>query len=226
MTWLLLALGCSWPALPNPAAGAPGGGEVRSPPPAPAGPSRGAGCPERSSELGPPSLVDPEDGRLLDDPLIVVFKGARRLGLYRAGSLEPGACWPVALAPAAPGQDLGGPKLRRGDRKTPEGWYLTADKPASAYYHALWLYYPNAEDARRGLAAGRITAAEHDAIVSAARRGALPPQDTALGGQLLIHGGGAIVDWTLGCVALADADIDALRERLPASLRVQALILP
>jgi WD40 repeat protein len=38
----------------------------------------------------------------------------------------------------------------------------------------------------------------------------IPPQDTALGGEIFIHGGGTGSDWTLGCIALADARIDWL----------------
>ena len=38
----------------------------------------------------------------------------------------------------------------------------------------------------------------------------MPPQETPLGGDIYIHGGGTGKDWTLGCVALEDEDIRAL----------------
>lgn len=191
-----------------------------------AGLSAAADCPSTTAALPLPAWAGPADPRLGRDALVVVLKEARRIGVYSGGALEPGACWPVALAWRRPGEDVDGPKRRRGDRRTPEGWYRTADKPESRYYHALWVSYPNAADAERGLADGLISRAVHDRIVEADRAGRLSPQDTALGGQILIHGGGARVDWTLGCVAMADADIDALRARLPDGQRTDVLLLP
>src|SRR6185436_18033747 len=119
-----------------------------------------------------------------------------------------------------------GRKERRGDERTPEGWYRTSDKPWSRFKGALALTYPNADDARRGLDAGRVTPAQHDAIAAAARRGSMPSQSTALGGDILVHGGGSGSDWTLGCIALDDADLDALRALLPADRRVWIYIRP
>ena len=53
-----------------------------------------------------------------------------------------------------------------------------------------------------------------------------PPQTTPVGGEILIHGGGNQADWTLGCIALANPDIDALRATLPRSMVTDVLILP
>ena len=81
-----------------------------------------------------------------------------------------------------------GPKLRQGDQKTPEGRYsLCAHRP-SKYYLALWLAYPNLDDARRGLASGLIGAEEYRAIAKGLANHSCPPQTTRLGGDLVIHG--------------------------------------
>jgi len=81
-----------------------------------------------------------------------------------------------------------GPKLRQGDQKTPEGRYsLCAHRP-SKYYLALWLAYPNLDDARRGLASGLIGAEEYRAIAKGLANHSCSPQTTRLGGDLVIHG--------------------------------------
>jgi len=193
---------------------------VRAAPPQPAGDA--SACPGSVEGLPADPRLDPADARLQDPALIVVLKERRRLALYRDGALVPEACWPVGLGFGDPQ----GPKRIRGDRKTPEGWYRTQDKPWSKFYAALAVSYPNAQDARWGLDHGRVDAATSQGLVQADRAGRMPDQGTALGGQILIHGGGGSSDWTLGCIALDDADIDALRAALPAGLKTDLLILP
>ena len=169
------------------------------------------------------------DARLQRSDVLVVSKADRRIARYSDGALVTldgaPACWTVGLAASA-GDAWIGTKTRRGDRKTPEGWYRTSDKPWSSYYGAIALHYPDRADADAGLAAERIDAATHARILAALDRGAKPPQDTPLGGEILIHGGGGDSDWTLGCVALDDADVDALRATLPAGMRARVLVLP
>ena len=41
-----------------------------------------------------------------------------------------------------------------------------------------------------------------------------------------MHGGGSGSDWTLGCVAMNNDDIDALREQLPDTMKVDVVVLP
>jgi len=82
--------------------------------------------------------------------------------------------------------------------------------PRSRYHLSLGLSYPDAEDAARGLAAGIITQEQHKSIVRAIRAGKRPPWNTALGGEIFIHGSGARSDWTLGCIALDDPAIERL----------------
>jgi hypothetical protein len=110
-----------------------------------------------------------------------------------------------------------GPKRLRGDRRTPEGEYrIAAPGRASRFHRFLPIDYPSLADAERALADGRITQAERDAIARAHAEGRLPPQDTPLGGALGFHGEGPRwrgpldLDWTEGCFALADAEIDLL----------------
>ena len=172
-------------------------------------------CPSTSSEI-----ETPDDPRLKGGGTMVVFKKERHLGLYVHGALK--GCWRVGLASTyAPGH-----KQRVGDMRTPEGWYRTSDKPWSSFYAAIAIHYPEAEDAHRGVRDALITAEQRDEILDALQKGGKPPQNTRLGGEILIHGGGGSTDWTLGCVALDDPHIDALRAALPKGMRTDVLILP
>lgn len=140
----------------------------------------------------------------LKDPRIVIFKSKRQLELYSDGDVVRTYRVGLGLNPVDD-------KQREGDRATPEGeFYIFTKNPKSAYHLSLGISYPNIEDAERGLRAGLITRAQHDQIVSAIKRKAAPPQYTALGGLIYIHGNGAGSDWTWGCVALENEDIKEL----------------
>lgn len=109
------------------------------------------------------------------------------------------------------GNNPTGAKQRQGDGRTPEGtFYVCVKNPKSKYHLSLGLSYPTPADAARGLREGLITQAQHDAILAAHKKRATPPWNTALGGEVFIHGSGSGSDWTLGCVALDDADMDEL----------------
>lgn len=171
-------------------------------------------------------LAAPSDPQWSSGTVIVVRKAARRVQLFDHGEpviLDDGtpACWAVALGYDYPA----GHKQVMGDRKTPEGWYTTSDRPWSMFYGAITVHYPAVADAERGLKNALITAEERDRIVRAHERGVLPPMETRLGGKILLHGGGAGADWTLGCVALENAQLDALRAQLPKGMRTHVLIL-
>jgi L,D-peptidoglycan transpeptidase YkuD (ErfK/YbiS/YcfS/YnhG family) len=71
------------------------------------------------------------------------------------------------------------------------------------------------------LRAGLITRAQRDRIVRAISRKERPPWDTALGGEIFLHGGGTGSDWTWGCVALANADIKELFDAIPLGTPVR-----
>jgi murein L,D-transpeptidase YafK len=68
--------------------------------------------------------------------------------------------------------------------------------PHSKFYLSLGLSYPNTEDAKRGLAKKLISRAQYDQIINAIDRKQIPPQNTKLGGDIYIHGGGSGQDWT------------------------------
>ncbi len=48
-----------------------------------------------------------------------------------------------------------------------------------------------------------------------------PLQNTALGGEIYIHGGGSAGDWTWGCVALKNEEIKELFDALPVGTIVK-----
>jgi murein L,D-transpeptidase YafK len=148
-------------------------------------------------------------------PVIVVEKGARRLTLYSDGER-------VRVFRAALGFEPSGDKVKQGDGRTPEGdFYVCMKNERSKFYLSLGLNYPNAEDAERGLRDGLITRAQHRRIVDAVARGAKPPWDTALGGEIFIHGGGTASDWTWGCVALDNEHVKELFDAVPLGTHVR-----
>ena len=51
----------------------------------------------------------------------------------------------------------------------------------------------------------------------------VPPQNSCLGGQVGIHGGGCARNWTLGCVALANDDTAILLDKLEVGDIVEIL---
>jgi murein L,D-transpeptidase YafK len=101
------------------------------------------------------------------------------------------------------------PKRREGDARTPEGHYIIDGKFTATHYHkALHVSYPNAEDRKR-----------------AAKLGVSP------GGAIMIHGlpngkgyvGSAhrLFDWTLGCIAVTDEEIDEIWNLVPVGTPVE-----
>lgn len=135
---------------------------------------------------------------------IIVYKSKRRLLLYSADKLV--RSYPIGL-----GQDPVSDKVKEGDHATPEGeFYIFTKNPESKYYLSLGLSYPNLEHAKRGLRSGLINDDQYRQIVQQLAAGEKPLQDTALGGEIYIHGRGSSSDWTWGCVALDDADMKEL----------------
>ena len=107
---------------------------------------------------------------------------------------------------------------RLGDGKTPLGRYRIAWlKKGGRFGPFLGFDYPSPARAEKGLAAGEIDQAEHDAIRQAHADGRVPPQNTRLGGYIGIHGLGRAdpgihreMNWTKGCIALTDAQMSRL----------------
>lgn len=122
---------------------------------------------------------------------VIVLKGQRRLLLLHGD--ETLKAYTVAL-----GREPHGDKLREGDGRTPEGNYrLDWRNPRSRFHLALHISYPNESDR-----------------VRAAAVGASP------GGDIMLHGlpGGLgwigklhrFVDWTDGCVAVTNREMEEI----------------
>jgi len=145
---------------------------------------------------------------------IEVSKRERRLRAHCDGGA-------VVEMTVALGREAGGAKRDAGDSRTPEGDYQISGPPRTSRFHRfIPIDYPSVADAEAAHAEARLSEAAYQRIVAAHARGEPPPGDTALGGELGFHGEGERwrgdslhLDWTYGCVALADADIDFLAER-------------
>ncbi|HHW32373.1 MAG TPA: LysM peptidoglycan-binding domain-containing protein [Clostridiaceae bacterium] len=123
-----------------------------------------------------------------------------------------------------------GDKQVAGDHKTPEGnFYITQKSvlnPADYYLGSRWLRlsYPNIEDAQRGLNQGIIDKNTYNEIVNAINQGKTPPQYTALGGGIGIHGGDIPEfgnNWTWGCVGLTNKDIEEFYDFVDVGTKVE-----
>ncbi len=109
---------------------------------------------------------------------------------------------------------------RQGDNKTPLGDFTIAWVKESARYHLFFgLDYPTPDYAYRGYLDGHITEEVWKEIREAYVDQRPPPQSTPLGGAIGIHGIGAgdrrvheRFNWTNGCVALTNDQIESLRE--------------
>jgi hypothetical protein len=125
---------------------------------------------------------------------IVVDKAERSLFLYEAGTLRRSLTVDLGRNPIPD-------KLHEGDNATPEGRYRVAkvrEPGDTGYYRAFLIDYPNEDDwqaFRRAREEGRV------------------PGDTPIGGLIEIHGhGGRGEDWTNGCIAVSDAEMDYLSD--------------
>lgn len=144
----------------------------------------------------------------------MVLKSKRRLLLYSDGKLVRNYRVGLDFNPVDD-------KIKEGDGATPEGeFYIFTKNGRSAYYLSLGLSYPNAQAAERGLRDALISKEQYHRIINAIKRKGAPPQDTALGGQIYIHGRGAQRDWTWGCVALEDQDMRELFDAVPVGTTV------
>jgi murein L,D-transpeptidase YafK len=138
---------------------------------------------------------------------VVISKHARTLSVFDGD--EQVLRFPVVLGknPAD--------KQREGDLATPEGeFYICTKNPASPYHRFLGLSYPNLEDAERGLREKLITPAEYAQIRDAIAQRKPPPWNTALGGEIGLHGPAPNKTWTHGCIAMSIEQIERLYELL------------
>jgi len=127
---------------------------------------------------------------------ILIEKKERRLTLISQGRLLK--TYKIAL-----GGNPNGPKERQGDNKTPEGTYIIDSRNKDSRYHlSLHISYPNEKDRRRAKELG-----------------------VSPGGDIMIHGikngfswVGDLhteVDWTKGCIAVTDEEIEEIEKLVP-----------
>jgi LysM repeat protein len=122
-----------------------------------------------------------------------------------------------------------GDKNVTGDHKTPEGNFFICQAavldPPQKYFGTRWLRlsYPTYEDAERGLNKGIISWQTYNSIINALDNFEIPPQHTALGGGVGIHGGDSPElgrDWTWGCLGLKDSDIEEFYKYIGLGTRI------
>lgn len=133
---------------------------------------------------------------------VIINKAKRELLLMRAGHVIK--TYSVAL-----GRNPVGAKTRQGDGKTPEGIYsISGRNPASAFHRALRISYPNPADRTHAKKLG-----------------------VAPGGDIMIHGlpngqghiGAAhrLTDWTEGCIAVTNTEIEEIWSLVPDGTKVK-----
>ena len=134
--------------------------------------------------------------------LVRVVKSESRLYLIRDD--EVFASYNVVF-----GANPKGHKEREGDERTPEGrYYLTYKNPSSAFYLSIHISYPDADDRAH------------------ARELGVDP-----GGDIMIHGQkngkewlsrfSRFVNWTDGCIALSNSDMDEVWDAIDAGIPIE-----
>lgn len=149
---------------------------------------------------------------------LIIRKSARQLALMD-GNMQLLACR------AALGREPEGPKRMQGDGRTPEGaYFICLVKEQGKYGRSLGLSYPNPQDAQAAFSEGRIDERTLQNVQAAHAERRRPPWGSPLGGEIYIHEGGSSTDWTQGCIALEESDMDRLFPFWPQVDEV--LILP
>lgn len=163
-----------------------------------------------SVEVPPPAIGEASGGvdrplaRLIDslhvDRATIAFKvdkSERRFHVYAGERL-------LKTYPCVLGEKPVGDKFHQGDRKTPEGSFGFRGKRVHAQWHKfIWVDYPNDESWRR---------------YKERKAEGLIPRGKDIGGEIGIHGVpdgmdhwiDAGEDWTFGCIALKNADVDEI----------------
>jgi murein L,D-transpeptidase YafK len=124
--------------------------------------------------------------------LVVIHKARRWLELYNGNTVIHAYHVALGFAPE-------GAKTREGDGKTPEGIYrITRHNPGSKYHLSLLISYPEPRDSGRAILLGK-----------------------SAGGEIMIHGlpndhwHKPDNDWTDGCIALTDSEIEQIYNVVP-----------
>jgi murein L,D-transpeptidase YafK len=149
-----------------------------------------------------------------DDVWLLVDTAARKI------EIKEGDKTVETLHKIAIGRGGAGSKTHRGDNITPMGTYRIGwIGEKSSFRKFFGLTYPSVEDAQKALRKGVINQFTFNRIADAQQFNGIPPQNTPMGGQVGIHGLGTadptvheIFDWTHGCIALTNRQIDQLSE--------------
>lgn len=148
-------------------------------------------------------------------PRIEIDKSERRLDLFDGDIHLKRYTVALGLSPE-------GHKQREGDNRTPEGDYFVCYRNyASAFHLFLGINYPNAADAKAGEERGLVDARTAARIGDAEKKGVRPHWGSPLGGAVGLHGGGTGSDWTWGCIALSDEEMDELWAGCPVGTPVR-----
>ena len=133
---------------------------------------------------------------------VLVEKGKHKLSLMKGDAVVR----EYSIALGSGGWEK---KICQGDGRTPEGTYLISQKnEKSAYHRSLKISYPNIDDIARANKA-----------------------NCSPGGDIMIHGikngygfiGAAhrLTDWTLGCMAVTDTEIEEIWKLVSVGTRVE-----
>lgn len=135
---------------------------------------------------------------------VLIEKKDRRLSLILNGRVLK--AYRIAL-----GGDPNGPKVRQGDNKTPEGTYVIDGRNRDSSYHlSLHISYPNERDRQRAKELG--VSPGGDIMIHGLKNGFSQVGD--------LHTG---VDWTKGCIAVTDQEIEEIERLVPNGTVVEIM---
>lgn len=148
-----------------------------------------------------------------DEATLTVYRGNRELARFRPISLGRGGARPMRL---------------EGSGATPKGEFRVNRFNRESDWHLfIGLDYPTPAHARVALEEGIYTQQDYDDYFRYYRRKGHPPQHTALGGFIGLHGIGKgdpdihrRFHWTQGCVAVTDQQIEQLEGLIDIGTRV------
>jgi murein L,D-transpeptidase YafK len=160
--------------------------------------------------------------RYSNEVWVLVDDQEASLSLYRGDTLLE------RFAPISLGRGGAEPQRLRGSRETPMGEFRVSRFNFESKFHTfIGLDYPTPLHARMALQSGVFSEQEYDDYFAYYRRHGQPPQSTALGGYIGIHGVGVAdpdihrrFHWTDGCVAVTDAQIETLSSMIDICTRV------
>ena len=133
---------------------------------------------------------------------VLIEKKERRLTLLSKGEVIK--TYKIAL-----GGNPVGPKERQGDNKTPEGTYIIDSRNSNSGYHlSLHISYPNEKDTMRAKELG--VSPGGDIMIHGIKNG-----------FLLIGASHAEVDWTKGCIAVTNQEMEEIYKLVPVGTIVE-----